>query len=90
MNFEEPIITNKKFDNTHDRIHGERREELMYTENYYYGKSKNAADELPKVGRRTADLESQVIFRLTHLLLDSSIGSIRNEIKNRRRRKRKK
>jgi len=61
LQFEEPIKTDKKFDNTHDRIYGERRDELMYTENYYYGRSKNPADELPKVGRRTADLEKQVI-----------------------------
>ncbi len=64
LQFEEPITNNKKFDNTHDRIYGERRDELMFTENYYYGKSKNAADEQPKVGRRTADLESQVLYSL--------------------------
>jgi hypothetical protein len=47
LNFEEPIRTDKKFDNTHDRIHGHRRDELMYSENYHYGKNKNPADELP-------------------------------------------
>lgn len=44
LDFENPIVTDKKFDNTHDRIHGERRDELMYSENYFYGKAKNAAD----------------------------------------------
>ena len=62
MQFEEPIKNNKKFDNTHDRIYGERRDELMFSESYHYGKAKNAADDLPKVGRRTADLESQVLY----------------------------
>jgi hypothetical protein len=38
LNFEEPIKTTKKFDNTHDRIYGNRRDELMFTENYLYGK----------------------------------------------------
>ena len=52
LNFEEPIITDKKFDNTHDRIYGERKDQLMYTENFYYGKSKNPADSLPMVGRK--------------------------------------
>lgn len=81
MNFEEPIKTDKKFDNTHDRIHGERRDELMFTENYYYGKARNAADELPKVGRRTADLESQVSVEVVsdHMSVDPSIGSFGNE-----------
>ena len=51
LNFEEPIITDKKFDVTHDRIYGERKDQLMYTENFYYGKSKNPADALPKVGQ---------------------------------------
>lgn len=60
LNFEQPIVTDKKFDNTHDRIHGERRDELMFTENFLYGKSKNEADQLPKVGRRTCDIESMV------------------------------
>ena len=52
LNFEEPIKTDKQFDNTHDRIHGIRNDELMYTENFYYGKSTNPADSLPKVGRK--------------------------------------
>ena len=60
LNFEEPIKHDKKFDNTHDRIHGERRDELMYTENHFYGKSKNAADDLPRKGRRTIDIEREV------------------------------
>jgi len=52
-NFEEPISTDKKFDNTHDRINGVRRDELFVTENRLYGTAKNPADNLPKIGRRT-------------------------------------
>lgn len=69
LNFEEPIKTDKKFDNTHDRIHGQRREELLITENYLYGKAKNKADELPQVGRRTLQMEREVtvtLFKQSH------------------------
>ena len=60
LNFEEPIKTDKRFDNTHNRIYGQRRDELMFSENYLYGKSKNAADELPSVGKRTLMMEREV------------------------------
>ena len=60
LNFEEPIKTDKKFDNTHDRIYGQRKDELMYTENFYYGKGKNKADELPSYGKKTDKLEKQM------------------------------
>ena len=33
----------------------------MYTENFYYGKSKNPADALPKVGRKTQDKEKMML-----------------------------
>ncbi|CDW88912.1 UNKNOWN [Stylonychia lemnae] len=61
LNFEEPIITEKKFDITHDRIYGERKDQLMYTENFYYGKSKNPADNLPRVGRKTINQEKEMM-----------------------------
>ena len=57
LNFEEPIKTDKVFDNTHNRINGERRDELMITENRLYGTGKNPADSLPKVGKRTQLME---------------------------------
>jgi hypothetical protein len=63
LNFEEPIKTDKRFDNTHDRIHGHRKDELMYTENFYYGKSENPADNLPKVGRKN-QLQEQQMFAI--------------------------
>ena len=60
LNFEEPIKTDKEFDKTHDRIHGERKDELMHTENFFYGKSKNPADELPRVGKKNQKLEQEM------------------------------
>jgi hypothetical protein len=60
LQFEEPIRTDKRFDNTHDRIYGQRRDELMLTENFHYGKAKNAADDLPSVGKRTQLMEREV------------------------------
>ena len=57
---ENPITSGKQFDNTHDRIHGIRRDEGMKSENYDYGKSSNPADKLPKVGLRTANFEREV------------------------------
>lgn len=32
----------------------------MYTENFYYGKSSNPVDNLPKVGRKNELLEKQM------------------------------
>jgi len=61
LNFEEPVKSDKAFDNTADRIHGQRRDEQMYSENYFYGKSKNPADSLPKAGKRTLQMEKEVI-----------------------------
>ncbi len=47
-NLEEPITTEKVFDNTYDRINGAKREEMMVSENRGYGTSKNPADLMPK------------------------------------------
>ena len=60
LNFEEPILTTKRFDNTHDRIHGNRQDELMYSENYHYGKGYNKADSLPKVGLKHKRFEEEM------------------------------
>lgn len=47
LDFENPIKTDKVFDNTHERIYGERMVVPMITESYYIGKSVNPADYLP-------------------------------------------
>ena len=54
----------KTFDNTHERILGYRRDEVTNSENWEYGRSTNAADALPKVGRRTQMLEAQIHAQL--------------------------
>ena len=57
---EKPILHDKKFDDTGERIHGDRRLHDMTSENYHYGKSKNPADELPRVGKRTLAMEREI------------------------------
>ena len=61
LDFENPINGKKVFDNTHDRIYGEKKDELMYSENYHYGKGVNPADQLPKVGLREKRLEKEML-----------------------------
>ncbi len=61
LNFEEPIRHTKKFDNTHDRIYGDRKDEPMYSENFHYGKGVNPADALPKVGLKNRRLEQEMM-----------------------------
>ena len=59
MNFEEPI-KGKEFDNTHIRIYGEKKTELMTTNNHEYGAAKNAADGIARVGRKQQNFEKQI------------------------------
>ena len=59
LNFEEPIRA-KAFDNTHDRIHGDKKPEPMYSQNYLYGRGVNPADALPKVGLKHKRLEQEM------------------------------
>ncbi len=60
LDFENPISGTKTFDNTSDRIYGERNPQPMISESYYLGKSKNPADNLTKVGRKTQNQEREV------------------------------
>jgi hypothetical protein len=53
LNFEEPILTDKVFDNTFDRIYGERKPMPLFTETSEIGTSTNPADSLPRVGKKT-------------------------------------
>jgi len=57
---ENPIVHSKAFDNTHDRIHGERKPETFDTINQFYGASKNPVDDMPKVGQREMHKEAEV------------------------------
>ncbi len=57
---ENPITHSKVFDNTHDRIHGQKQYELYCTHNHFYGATKNPVDDFPKTGKRHDLLESTV------------------------------
>ncbi len=60
LDFENPILTDKVFDNTSNRIYGEKQVQPMLTETYHIGKSFNPADSLPKIGERTKRLEAEI------------------------------
>lgn len=60
LNFDEPIKTDKVFDNTTLRVYGEQRPEIMSTWNSEYGRSKNAADSIARVGKKTQKLEREI------------------------------
>ena len=57
---ENPIFTDKVFDNTSNRIYGELKPQPMISETYHIGKSSNPADNLPKVGRKERMFEQEV------------------------------
>jgi hypothetical protein len=64
LDFENPIKTDKVFDNTQNRIYGEKINVPMITESYYIGKSVNPADYIPKVGKKTLGLESDILKKV--------------------------
>ncbi len=57
-NLEEPPAQGKVFDNTHDRIHGQKQYETYLTHNHTYGVAKNPVDEMPRMGMRDHILEA--------------------------------
>lgn len=57
---ENPIITDKVFDNTSNRIYGELNPQPMISETYHIGKSTNPADNLAKAGRKEKMFEQEV------------------------------
>ena len=66
LNFEEPITTDKVFDNTNQRIYGEKLIQPMISESYHIGKSVNPADNLPKVGYKTLQMEQEVSYIVSY------------------------
>jgi len=60
LNFEEPINTDKKFDDTVLRIYGEPKPEIMNTWNQDYGRAKNAADKIARIGKKTQKMEREI------------------------------
>ena len=64
LDFENPIKAEKVFDNTQDRIYGEKLNYPMITESYYIGKSVNPADNIPKIGKKTLGLEADILQKV--------------------------
>lgn len=59
-NFDEPILSDKPFDNTNQRIYGQKLQAPMFSETYSIGKSSNPADSLPRAGKKTLMTEQAV------------------------------
>lgn len=64
LDFENAITTDKVFDNTSNRIYGERNQPAPFVSEMQgqIGKSYNPADNLPKVGKKTQQSEHEVSF----------------------------
>lgn len=60
LDLENPIVTDKRFDSTADRIYGESRPEIMRPTCLDYGTGKNPADAMPRVGRKTQAIEKMI------------------------------
>ena len=60
LNFEEPILTDKVFDHTSNRIYGERVHPDLGTETGQIGKGFNPADNLARVGKKQELMEADV------------------------------
>jgi len=60
LDFENPIINNKPYDDTKGRIYGELMQPSFSTETGKIGTSSNPADSLAKTGLKTLSTEQQV------------------------------
>lgn len=60
LDFENPIKTNKQFDNTELRIWGEIQVTATNPSSSAYGTGKNPANDLPRVGRKTQMIEKEI------------------------------
>ena len=58
--FENPIITDKVFDNTNARIYGERLNTNMNPSSSLWGTGKNPAHQIPRVGLKNNNFEKQI------------------------------
>lgn len=64
LDFENPIKTDKVFDNTVDRIYGLTEQQIMRPTCLDYGTGYNPADDLPKVGRKTQNFEREIALQV--------------------------
>jgi hypothetical protein len=58
--FDNPIHTDKVFDNTANRIYGESRPEIMTTNNTEYGTAKHSTAGITRIGRKTDMMEREI------------------------------
>lgn len=60
LDFENPINTNMKFDDTVKRIYGEEDQQVFFTNNTSYGTAKSSTEGISKIGRKEAAREAQI------------------------------
>lgn len=53
LDFENPIQSNKVFDNTNSRIYGQKIETPMQATSHTWGTGRNPADQIPRVGLKS-------------------------------------
>ena len=58
--FENPIKTDKVFDNTSNRIYGESKPEIMTTNNTEYGTAKSSTAGIARIGRKNDMMEREI------------------------------
>ena len=52
LDFENPIKTDKRFDNTVQRIYGLEDQQKYETYNYSYGTNRKSTSDIPRLGRK--------------------------------------
>lgn len=60
LDFENPIVTDKVFDNTKARIYGEKLNTILQPTSFDWGTGKNPAHDIPRVGLKTQNLEREL------------------------------
>ena len=60
LDFENPIRTNKQFDNTEHRIWGEIQITATNPTSSAWGTGRNPANDIPRIGRKTQMLEKEI------------------------------
>jgi hypothetical protein len=58
--FENAIVTDKVFDNTNQRIYGERLDTNFNPTSVDWGTGKNPAHQIPRVGLKTKNFEATI------------------------------
>ena len=58
--FENPIHTDKVFDNTANRIYGESKPEIMTTNNTEYGTGKHSTAGIARAGKKNQMVEREI------------------------------